>query len=228
MKQAQEELDAVVGSHRVVEEDDIKNLPFLQAIIKEAFRLHRAVPLSLPRLSIQATELLGYQLPNEMELLLNLYAIHRDPVVYEEPEIFNPTRFIEQYADVTPTSGFDHYELIPVSAGRHMCPAYNLGILMINLILAHLLHNFNWSLPDGEYLDMTKAIGITLQKAIRFAWSHNYDLLRSCIDVILSTCANTLLIFNYLVSHFLMLASMIVWCELVFYDSVCLKEKMFA
>lgn len=166
MKQAQEEIDAVVGSDRVVEEADIANLPFLQAIVKEVFRLHPAIPLSLPRVSTQATELLGYQLPNETELILNIFAIHRDPAVYEAPESFDPARFMGKHADVTPTSGFDHYELIPFSAGRRMCPAYNLGTVMINLVLAHLLHSFDWSLPAGESLDMAETFGMSMQKTI--------------------------------------------------------------
>jgi flavonoid 3'-monooxygenase len=151
LKRAQAELDLVVGANRVVQESDIPNLPYLQAIVKETFRLHTVVPLSLPRQSICASnDVLGYKLPVHTHLILNLYAIHRDPNVYENPDTFNPDRFLgNHHPDVNPTSGSDSYELIPFSAGRRMCPAVTLGNTLVSLLMAHLLHSFDWELPKG-------------------------------------------------------------------------------
>jgi len=109
LKRAQAELDLVVGANRVVQESDIPNLPYLQAIVKETFRLHTVGALALPRQSIRASnDVLGYKLPAHTHLILNLYAIHRDPNVYKNPNTFNPDRFLgNQHPNVNPTSGFD-------------------------------------------------------------------------------------------------------------------------
>lgn len=117
MKQAQDELNTVVGTNRTVQESDIAKLPYLQAIVKEAFRLHPAVALSLPRLSTGASSILGFHLPAQTELILNLFAIHRDPDVYTNPDTFDPQRFVD-HPEVSTTSAYDSYELIPFSAGR--------------------------------------------------------------------------------------------------------------
>ncbi|XP_024359127.1 flavonoid 3'-monooxygenase [Physcomitrium patens] len=157
-KQAQEELDAVVGDSRLVEESDIPNLPFLRTIVKETFRLHAPVPLSLPRCSEQPCEVAGSQFPANTRLILNVFAIHRDPIVYENPDSFQPSRFVD-HPEVDHMSGKDFYGLIPFGAGRRMCPGYHLGNVMVSLMLAHLLHSFDWRLPAGvteENLDMSE------------------------------------------------------------------------
>lgn len=158
-KQAQEELDAVVGSERLVQESDIPNLPFLRAIIKETFRLHPAVPLSLPRCSNQPCVVAGCEFPANTRLILNIFAIHRDPSVYENPDSFQPRRFLEQHPEVDHMSGQSFYQLIPFGVGRRMCPAYNLGNTMVTLMVANLVHSFDWSLPKGvspENLNMAE------------------------------------------------------------------------
>ena len=123
MKRAREELGAVVGRDRLMQEPDLPNLPFLQAIVKESFRLHPAAPLGVPRTSSQEAEACGYKIPAASELLLNVRAIHRDPAVYHEnPEEFDPQRFVDR-PEANHLSGFDSYELIPFGVGRRMCPA---------------------------------------------------------------------------------------------------------
>ena len=170
MKRAQDELELVVGADRLVAESDLPNLPYLQAVIKEVYRMHPALPLALPRESTKPSKVLGYNLPARTQLILNLAAIHRDPSVYAHPDTFDPERFVDHHLEeVNPTSGFDSYELIPFSAGRRMCPAFNLGHLTVSLLLAHLLHSFDWALPHGESAetyDMSETFGLTVHRKI--------------------------------------------------------------
>ncbi|CAN1193294.1 (S)-N-methylcoclaurine 3'-hydroxylase isozyme 1 (Fragment) [Linum perenne] len=60
------------------------------------------------------------------------------------------------------------FQLLPFSAGRRMCPGTSLAARQIPLLLANLVWNFDWSLPDGEEsvteLDMEEKFGLTLQK----------------------------------------------------------------
>lgn len=160
LKRAQRELDTVIGVDRLVEESDIPNLPYLQAVVKEAFRMHPAAPVSLPHRASQASNVMGFSLPADTRLILNIFAIHRDPSVYHNPDAFNPQRFVE-HPEVNHTSAYHSYELMPFGAGRRMCPAFNIGNGLVLLLLAHLLHSFDWSLPPGhtldEALDMSEA-----------------------------------------------------------------------
>ncbi|XP_073386693.1 flavonoid 3'-monooxygenase [Physcomitrium patens] len=139
-KQAQAELDAVVQD-RLVKESDIPNLPFLQAIVKETYRMHPSVPLSQRHESHQPCVISGWEFPALTELILNLYAIHRDPSVYENPDKFDPSRFTRN-PKVDPLAGNDFYELIPFGAGRRMCAGHHLGNVTVTSMLANLLQCF--------------------------------------------------------------------------------------
>lgn len=164
MKRAKDELDEVVGLNRIVQEADIPNLPFLQAITKEALRMHPPAPLSLPHESTRPAEMFGYKLPAHTRVFYNLFAIHRDPAMYEKPDEFNPQRFID-HPEISHLTGMDYYELIPFGAGRRMCPAFRLGNLMVSLILAHVLHSFDWSFTEGESaetFDMSEEFKLTV------------------------------------------------------------------
>lgn len=164
MKQAQAELDAVVGDDRLMQESDIPNLPLFQAIVKETFRLHPPTPLTPPRESFQLAEAGGYQFPAGTRLMLNLCAIHRDPAVYENPDVFYPQRFVD-HPEVNHLSGFDHYELLPFGVGRRMCPGYNLGNTLVCLMLGNIIHSYDWSFLEGQSVDtfdMTESFGITV------------------------------------------------------------------
>jgi cytochrome P450 len=149
MRQVQAEVESVVGKERLVQESDTPNLPRLQAFVKEVFRMHPPVAMSIPRESTREVELSGFTIPAGTRLMVNLFAIHRDPSVYESPDEFRPERFLGQ-PDVLATSAFDHYQLEPYGAGRRMCPGTGLGSVMVHTVLAHMLQNFDWSLPAGD------------------------------------------------------------------------------
>ena len=133
MEQAQRELDTVVGTDRLVQESDIPNLPYLQAITKEAFRMHPVLPLSVLHLSTRACEVLGFKIPAHTRLLFNVFAIQRDPSVYEDPDTFNVNRFMDdRHRNVDATATLSSYELMPFGAGRRMCPGYVLGYQIVS------------------------------------------------------------------------------------------------
>lgn len=164
MKRAQAELDSVVGSDQLVQESDLENLPYLQAILKESFRLHPATPLTLPRESIQPFTLAGYNFPAKTLLLINQWAIHRDPATYDRPEEFNPERFVK-HPEISVMGA--HYQLLPFGTGRRICPGLPLAMEVIAIVVAHLVHSFDWSLPHGEDpkdLDMAETFGVSASR----------------------------------------------------------------
>ncbi|KQK14547.1 hypothetical protein BRADI_1g17180v3 [Brachypodium distachyon] len=170
LKQVQRELDVVVGNDRLVSESDLPGLTFLPAVIKETFRLHPPTPLSLPRVAAEECEVNGYHIPKGTTLLVNVWAIARDPASWpDHPLEFRPVRFLPGGSHESLDVKGSDYELIPFGAGRRICAGLGWGIQMVTLMTTTLVHAFDWSLVDGmtpDKLDMEEAYGLTLQRAM--------------------------------------------------------------
>ncbi|CAN6449337.1 unnamed protein product [Victoria cruziana] len=163
LQKAQEELDTYVGRERRVEESDMKNLPYLQAIVKESMRLYPVTPLFVPHQSIEPVRLGGYHIPAGTVLFVNAWKIFRDPMVWVDPQDFKPERFLEGDGRV----GFagQSFAFMPFGSGRRMCPGWTMALQVIYLTLASLLHGFEWSTPVDEPVDMTEGFGLSMPKA---------------------------------------------------------------
>ena len=159
LKKAQQELDVQIGRERQVKESDIKNLVYLQAIIKETMRLYPPGPFTIPRKSMEDCTLAGYHVPAGTQLLVNLSKIHRDPRVWFDPNEFQPERFLTSHKGVDVKG--QHFELLPFGAGRRMCPGVSLALQVTQLTLATLLHAFEIATPSDEPVDMTEKVGLT-------------------------------------------------------------------
>ncbi|XP_065864688.1 cytochrome P450 726A27 [Euphorbia lathyris] len=164
MKKAQEEVRRVFGENGKVEESRIQELKYLKLVVKETLRLHPAVAL-IPRECREKTKIDGFDIYPKTKILVNPWAIGRDPKVWNEPESFNPERFQDSPIDYKGTN----FELIPFGAGKRICPGMTLGITNLELFLANLLYHFDWKFPDGitsENLDMTEAIGGAIKRKL--------------------------------------------------------------
>ncbi|KAK7349015.1 hypothetical protein VNO80_23839 [Phaseolus coccineus] len=164
MSKAKEELEKYVGKGKIVEESHIPKLPYLQAIVKETFRLHPAVPLLLPRKAEEELEMHGHTIPKGAQVLVNVWAIGRDPNLWDNPSLFWPERFLESEIDFRGRS----FELTPFGGGRRICPGLSLAMRLLFLMLGSLIHSFDWELEGGiqaEDMNMDESFGITLEKA---------------------------------------------------------------
>ncbi|XP_072950235.1 cytochrome P450 71AP13-like [Typha angustifolia] len=164
MKRAQNEVRSIVGGGRTtVSETDLHRMHYLKAVVKEIFRLHPPALVLVPRESMESVTLHGYEVPANTRIYVNAWAIGRDPGTWENPEKFEPERFLGSNIDY---KGQD-FELIPFGAGRRGCPAIAFGTASIEIALAQLLYSFDWELPPGvkaEDLDMTEVFGITMHR----------------------------------------------------------------
>ncbi|XP_062116681.1 flavonoid 3'-monooxygenase [Humulus lupulus] len=168
MAQVQEELDSVVGRDRLVGDVELAQLTYLQAVVKETFRLHPSTPLSLPRMASEDCEINGYHIPKGSTLLVNVWAIARDPEQWTDPLEFRPERFLAGGEKAHVDIRGNDFEVIPFGAGRRICAGMSLGLRMVQLLTASLVHAFNWKLPNGldpMKLNMDEAYGLTLQRA---------------------------------------------------------------
>ena len=164
MEMVKEELKAVIGTKGQVAESDISQLPYLQAVVKETFRLHPVATLALQR-AMATVEIEGYIIPKGTSIIINIWSLSRKSKMWVEPEKFMPERFLEKMVDL---KGGD-FNLIPFGAGRRICPGMPLAIRMVHLVLGSLLNQFKWRLPvevERNGVDMAEKFGVTLIKAV--------------------------------------------------------------
>ncbi|CAN6299005.1 unnamed protein product [Urochloa humidicola] len=163
MKKLQGQIRKAFQGKAAVTEADLQasDLRYLKLVIKEALRLHPPAPLLVPRESIDACEVDGYTVPARARVVINAWAIGRDPRYWHDAEAFQPERFEDGAVDFTGGS----YEFVPFGSGRRMCPGFNYGLASMELALAGLLYHFDWSLPEGvEEVDMEEAPGLGVRR----------------------------------------------------------------
>ncbi|CAM0955707.1 unnamed protein product [Alopecurus aequalis] len=163
MRKAQEEVRRVLNGENVVTEESLGGLRYLDLIIKEVLRLHPPVTTLLPRECRTPCKVLGFDVPAGVMVLVNAWAIGRDPAYWDQPKEFSPERFEGGAVDFKGTD----FEYIPFGAGRRMCPGMGFGLANMELALASLLYHFDWELPDGTEpgkVDMTELLGITTRR----------------------------------------------------------------
>ncbi|KAI3686403.1 hypothetical protein L1987_80079 [Smallanthus sonchifolius] len=160
MKELQQEIRKIGRGRPMIPEDDIDKIPYLRAVLKETLRLHAPAPLLLPRESTKDVKLLGYDIPSGTQVMINAWAIARDPSIWEEPEEFRPERFLNTSTDYRGL----HFELIPFGAGRRGCPGISFAIAIAEFALANLVYKFELTSADEDSLDMTERDGMTVKR----------------------------------------------------------------
>ncbi|KAL5215756.1 hypothetical protein ABZP36_007157 [Zizania latifolia] len=172
MRKLQDEIRAAAGEAGHISEDHLTELNYLKAVIKETLRLHPPAPLLVPRETVEDTELLGYHVPARTRVLINVWAIGRDPVTWgERAEEFEPERFVSgSGGDQQPVEyhklGQD-FGFVPFGAGRRGCPGVGFSVPSTQLALASLMYHFDWEPPVGggrsPPLDMSEVHGLAVR-----------------------------------------------------------------
>lgn len=142
---ADEVAEAFNDDMMMMNESVLTESRYLQACIKESLRLHSPGTLSVPHRAIERCEIGNYVIPKDSIVLVNVGAVGLDPDTWKDADMFNPDRFLESKIDFRGS----HFEFIPFSSGRRMCPGYNVALKNMQIIVASLVHYFNWNLPDG-------------------------------------------------------------------------------
>ncbi|XP_054814452.1 cytochrome P450 71D10-like [Prosopis cineraria] len=165
MQKAQEEVRKVFGSKGYVDESEFHHLRYVSTVIKETLRLHPPAPLLLPRENSKGCKINSYEIPPKTKVIINSWAIGRDPKYWDEPEKFEPERFLNASIDYN-FKGTE-FEYIPFGSGRRICPGVSFAVVLVEIMLSTLLYHFDWKLPNGlehEKLDMTEKYGPTRRK----------------------------------------------------------------
>ncbi|KAJ0433369.1 putative cytochrome P450 [Helianthus annuus] len=162
LRKAQKELETVVGKDNIVEESHISNLPYLYAIMKETLRFHAILPLLVPHCPSESCVIGGYTVPKGARVFVNVWAIHRDPTIWDNPLEFQPERFLDWKWDHT---GND-LSYIPFGSGRRICVGIAMAERMFMFLVGSIIHSFDWKLGEGEKHDLSEKFGIVMKKKV--------------------------------------------------------------
>ncbi|XP_057975343.1 cytochrome P450 81C13-like [Malania oleifera] len=158
LEKVRAEIDNHVEHERLIDELDLSKLPYLRCIVYEALRLYPAAPLLLPHFSSGDCTLGGYDIPRRTVLLVNVWALNRDPKVWEEPEKFKPERFEGTEGD---REGF---KFIPFGVGRRACPGAGMGMRTVSLALGAVIQCFELE-KVGQEVNMSCNFTTTMARA---------------------------------------------------------------
>ncbi|XP_049395543.1 cytochrome P450 736A117-like [Solanum stenotomum] len=153
------------AENETLSEDDLDKMHYLKAVIKETLRLHPPIPLLVPRQARQDVKVMGYDVAAGTMVITNGWAIGRDPEIWDDAEEFKPERFLNSSIDF---KGHD-FGLIPFGAGRRGCPGISFAMATNELVLANVVREFDWKLPNGakgDDLDMTECTGLTIHRKV--------------------------------------------------------------
>lgn len=162
LETAQEEVRRVLKGEEKIDVKKMDELSYVNLVIKETLRYHIPGPF-IPRETRESVEICGYTIPAKTQILINTWAIARDPSHWNHPEMFCPERFENTCLDF---KGND-FEFLPFGSGRRICPGMQYGLSAVQLVLAKLLYHFDWKLPNGanpQDLDMSGSFGLGVRR----------------------------------------------------------------
>ncbi|KAH7333684.1 cytochrome P450 [Rhizoctonia solani] len=164
---AQLELDTVLGRAVLPKISDRERLPYIQNLIDEIFRLYPVAPLAIPHVCFQDDTFRGYDIQKGTTIIGNLWAMGRDTRHYENPEIFNPDRYLDPDVPRPPMFGW----------GRRKCPGIHYAEASVFINIASLLATFNFSKKrDGSGQEITPQIEVERNSIISELKPFDFEL----------------------------------------------------
>lgn len=149
------EIDEHVPKDRLLDEQDLPKLTYLGHVITETLRLYPPVPFLIPHQSSEDCKVSGYDIPKGTMLLVNLWAIHRDPRLWDEPEVFKPERHEARK---------ENEFMLPFGSGRRKCPGGGIAKRVLGLALGTMIQCFEWERVSEEMVDMSHGVGFSIPK----------------------------------------------------------------
>ncbi|CAH2053175.1 unnamed protein product [Thlaspi arvense] len=152
LKKLREEIDSVVGETRLIQETDLPNLPYLLAVVKEGLRYHPPGAIMIRKFH-KKSEIRGFSIPDEATLIINSYALMRDPDSWEDPNEFKPERFLGSSRSGKEDEKEQALKYIPFGFGRRGCPGSNLAYMSLGALIGMMVQCFDWEIK-GDKVNM--------------------------------------------------------------------------
>lgn len=139
MKRLQEEIDSTFPNKAPVQYEALMNMEYLDSVVNESLRLYPPAA-RLERIAKATVEIKGITIPKDMLVVVPVYALHRDPDLWPEPDKFKPERFSKENRQ-----SIDQYAYLPFGAGPRNCIGMRFALVIIKLALVEVLQNYSFS-----------------------------------------------------------------------------------
>ncbi|XP_077998171.1 cytochrome P450 2U1-like [Glandiceps talaboti] len=139
-----EDIENGIGFDREPTLADILKLPYIEATALEVQRIASLAPLGVPHMTSEPVILRGYSIPANTMVMTNLWAVHMNEAEFDDPELFNPGRFLDESRNVVKKD-----LIIPFSLGARDCIGSSLAKMELFLFLTKMLQRFEFALPEG-------------------------------------------------------------------------------
>ncbi|XP_053549176.1 cytochrome P450 4B1-like [Bombina bombina] len=160
-RKCSEEITRVLGERRTMEWDDLSLIPYTTMCIKESLRLYPPVPVLTRKLNKPMTFCDGRSVPEGCPVSVSVYSIHRNPDVWEDPEVFDPLRFSSENS-----AGRHSHAYLPFAAGPRSCIGQHFAMIEIQVAVALTLSHFELYLDPTRIPIKTAAITLKSRNGI--------------------------------------------------------------
>jgi cytochrome P450 len=140
---------------------DLPKLAYALAVVQESMRLYPPVWLLMRRCESDDV-LAGYRVPAHAFVAVAPFIIHRDPTLFENPEGFDPERFLGERAAQVPRFGY-----LPFSAGPRACIGNGFALMEAQLVLASIVQRFRLDLVPGHPVELHPAVTLRPRHGMR-------------------------------------------------------------
>jgi len=140
------EVERVIGA-RAPTSADLDALTYTEQVINEALRLYSPIH-SISRVALTDDLLGGYHIPAGTTIYVSLYATHRLPSLWPDPDRFDPDRFTAQNVERRPRFAF-----IPFAAGHRNCIGSSIAVVELKLAVAMIAQRYELSLAPGQRVE---------------------------------------------------------------------------
>jgi len=145
-RKLQAEVDRVLAG-RIPDASDYSNLPYTNAVISEAMRLYPPLPITI-RQAREDDLLDGYLIKAGSGVFINIYSAHHNPDVWENPEGFDPERFLPERINEVP-----RFAYLPFGGGPRQCIGNNFALMEAVLALSMITQRYELNLVPGTDLE---------------------------------------------------------------------------
>ena len=157
-----DELRRVLGG-RAPQAADLHLLPYTEMVVHESLRMYPAAP-GFAREPIEDVRIGGYEIPRGSLIAVNTYALHRDPVFFEDPERFDPERFAAGWEARIP-----RYAYLPFGSGPRVCIGNGFAMMEARLIVATLAQRWQFLLEPDQEVTPVQLVTLRPKNGIRMA-----------------------------------------------------------
>ncbi|KAI9926564.1 hypothetical protein AWENTII_006854 [Aspergillus wentii] len=154
VRKVRDEIDRIVGSDRLPSLEDWDQLPLVHAFIAECLRFRTTVPFSMPHATTHDDEYMGYRIPSDALILANQWAYNNDEDAFDEPQKFNPQRWIHN-PDLPRPSTFGF--------GKRMCPGRHSVEKVMFLVVASMMWGYDLTAKEGVTDEPVKGKSLVFQ-----------------------------------------------------------------